>query len=94
MRAAGLWVLLLALVSWSIVAVEAMLMRQADLMAIATALLFTALLAAWPFLAGVRVGSEGVRVLRLCHQCGAAEVLGIPFCIHCGAFPRPVPQPA
>ncbi len=88
MTTAGILVGLLALVSWAIVVTEAWLLGAADLVSIGTAVLFTVTLAAWPYFAGVRVGKDGVRQLQLCQQCQNAMMLGIPFCIHCGAFPK------
>ncbi len=91
MRSAGLWLLLFAVACWTIVAMEAVLAHEADLVSIATALAFTATLVAWPFLGGLRLSpAKGVRHIVPCRQCGSGLVAGIPFCIHCGAFPKPV----
>lgn len=93
LKATALWLALFALVSWAFVAVE-LWWHHIDLLSLSAALTFTATLVALPFLAGLRVGAQGVRQVRLCHQCGAGAMLGIPFCIHCGSFPRAAPQHA
>jgi hypothetical protein len=94
MRTAGIWLFALTLASWMIVGAEAYLDGRFDLVATATALLFTGMLVALPFLNGLRVGKAGVRHLKLCHQCGRAEAFGLKFCFYCGAFPKVRPVAA
>ena len=94
MKAAGLWVLTLCLASWGIAAWETVTMGVASPVSLSAALLFTATLAVWPYLAGMRVGPQGVHTVHPCRQCGATPVPAIPFCIHCGAFPRPAARAA
>ncbi len=93
LKASALWLALFALVAWSLVAVE-LWWHHVDLLSLSAALTFTVALVALPFVSGLRVGAHGVRQVRLCHQCGATAMLGIPFCIHCGSFPRAVPRHA
>lgn len=93
LKTSALWLALFTLIAWSLVAVEAW-WHHVDLMSLGAALTFTATLVALPFVSGLRVGAGGVRHVRLCHQCGANAMLGIPFCIHCGSFPRAAPRHA
>ena len=66
----------------------AALTGQPNVILLATALMFTTMTALLPFLAGWRVGKEGVQQARACRECHAVrwpteDAFG--FCIRCGS---------
>src|SRR5262249_46356576 len=89
-RSSGAILVLLAVVSWAVVAGEALLLHQVSLLSIACAALVTSLVLAWPFLNGTRLQGGSVIHLHACHLCGSFPVPGLKFCIRCGAYPKPL----
>ena len=82
------WILAsLALLSWGILAWEWAAMAGFPLVSLVNALMFTGMVAAWPFLWGWRVGAQGVRHAAVCPECHNLRWSGLDFgfCLRCGS---------
>lgn len=86
----GALLVFLAALCWVIAFVEWVLKGHASLVAVATALMFTAMVVLLPFL---QKQGEGTGLSKACRQCGALPMAFARFCIRCGAYPKPVARP-
>ncbi|MHB8634269.1 MAG: hypothetical protein ACYDBQ_09960 [Thermoplasmatota archaeon] len=82
---AALWVALAAEILLGIV----------DSLTLAMAITFTGMMAAWPFLNGLRVTAQGPQQLAVCPECRrfVSPNYNFGFCIWCGAVAKPVRVP-
>jgi hypothetical protein len=84
----GALLLLLSIVSWAVVLGEAAMTGGVSLLSIASAVLVTGLVLAWPFLNGTRLHGLHAIQLEPCRFCGTFPVPALKFCIRCGAYPK------
>lgn len=82
---------LLAAAAWGVPVWEAFHYGAVSVLSVATATMFTVMLALWPFLNGRRLNHGRAEKAMMCRDCHNLrwpnETLG--FCIHCGSV-RPV----
>lgn len=91
-----LWLVLLTVLSWSLPAWEYGMHGRVSVLSVVTALMFTAMLVAWPFLTGHRVHGAHLEHARMCRDCHALRWPGdldVGFCLHCGSTRTTVAAP-
>ena len=86
LRGAFLVVALLTALSWGLVALDASLTGRLSPVAFATAVSFTLMLVAWPFVAGLRRREGHWQHAHVCRECGGERWPGgdFGFCLRCG----------
>lgn len=86
---------LLAAAAWAVPVWEALYLGSVSALSMATATMFTLMVAAWPFVNGRRLSHGRAEKAMMCRDCHNLrwpnETLG--FCIHCGSA-RPAVQMA
>ena len=77
---------LLAVAAWGVPIWEALALGSVSALSLVTALMFTAMVAIWPFLSGRRLAHGRAEKAMMCRDCHNLrwpnESFG--FCIHCG----------
>ncbi len=94
LRAAFLFLVLMATAAWALVAVDGAVTGRLSAPALAGAVAFTAMLVAWPFAIGWRREGRHWVHLQVCCDCGAPRLAGMEFgfCLRCGSTRTAVAQ--
>ena len=80
--------------SWAVPAWEYATHGMVSIVSVVTATMFTAMVAAWPFLNGRRVHHARVEKAVMCRDCRSLRWpsdLDVGFCIHCGSMRAAIP---